>query len=212
MSKNTIEKTLTFDDVLLVPQKSAVLPKEVDCSTHLTRNIKLNIPVMSAAMDTVTESDMAIALARQGGIGVIHKNLSIEEQALMVDKVKRYESGMIKNPITLDQGKSIGDAKQLMEQYSIGGLPVLAEGKLVGIITKRDIRFESDLSVLVKDRMTAKNLVTVQMDTSNDEAKKILQKHRIERLLVVDGDDNLAGLITVKDLTKKRRISQFFKR
>ncbi|MDG2188135.1 MAG: IMP dehydrogenase, partial [Candidatus Marinimicrobia bacterium] len=112
MSKNTIEKTLTFDDVLLVPQKSAVLPKEVDCSTNLTRNIKLNIPVMSAAMDTVTESDMAIALARQGGIGVIHKNLSIEEQALMVDKVKRYESGMIKNPITLDQGKSIGDAKQ----------------------------------------------------------------------------------------------------
>ena len=136
MSKNTIEKTLTFDDVLLVPQKSAVLPKEVDCSTNLTRNIKLNIPVMSAAMDTVTESDMAIALARQGGIGVIHKNLSIEEQALMVDKVKRYESGMIKNPITLDQSKSIGDAKQLMEQYSIGGLPVLAEGKLVGIITK----------------------------------------------------------------------------
>ena len=195
MSKNTIEKTLTFDDVLLVPQKSAVLPKEVDCSTNLTRNIKLNIPVMSAAMDTVTESDMAIALARQGGIGVIHKNLSIEEQALMVDKVKRYESGMIKNPITLDQSKSIGDAKQLMEQYSIGGLPVLAEGKLVGIITKRDIRFESDLNVLVKDRMTAKNLVTVQMDTSNDEAKKILQKHRIERLLVVDSDDNLAGLI-----------------
>ena len=175
MSKNTIEKTLTFDDVLLVPQKSAVLPKEVDCSTNLTRNIKLNIPVMSAAMDTVTESDMAIALARQGGIGVIHKNLSIEGQALMVDKVKRYESGMIKNPITLDQGKSIGDAKQLMEQYSIGGLPVLAEGKLVGIITKRDIRFESNLSVLVKDRMTAKNLVTVQMDTSNDEAKKILR-------------------------------------
>ena len=125
MSKNTIEKTLTFDDVLLVPQKSAVLPKEVDCSTYLTRNIKLNIPVMSAAMDTVTESDMAIALARQGGIGVIHKNLSIEQQALMVDKVKRYETGMIKNPITLDQSKSIGDAKQLMEQYSIGGLPVL---------------------------------------------------------------------------------------
>ena len=158
---------------------------------------------MSAAMDTVTESDMAIALARQGGIGVIHKNLSIEQQALMVDKVKRYESGMIKNPITLDQSKSVGDAKQLMEQYSIGGLPVLAKGKLVGIITKRDIRFESDLTILVKDRMTAKNLVTVRTETSNDEAKKILQKHRIERLLVVDGDDNLAGLITVKDLTKK---------
>ena len=124
MSKNTIEKTLTFDDVLLVPQKSSVLPKEVDCSTSLTKNIKLNIPVMSAAMDTVTESDMAIALARQGGIGVIHKNMSIEQQALMVDKVKRYESGMIKNPITLDESKPVGDAKQLMDQYSIGGLPV----------------------------------------------------------------------------------------
>ena len=203
MSKDTIKKTLTFDDVLLVPQKSSVLPKEVDCSTHLTKNIELNIPVMSAAMDTVTESDMAIALARQGGIGVIHKNLSIEEQALMVDKVKRYESGMIQNPITLDQSKSIGEAKKLMDQYSIGGLPVLAKDKLVGIITKRDIRFESDLTVLVKNRMTAKNLVTVKSDTTNEEAKKILQKHRIERLLVVDGKDDLAGLITVKDLTKK---------
>ena len=131
MAKNTIKKTLTFDDVLLVPQKSSVLPKEVDCSTFLTKNIKLNIPVMSAAMDTVTESKMAIALARQGGIGVIHKNLTIEEQALMVDKVKRYESGMITNPITLDKNKSIRDAKQLMEQYSIGGLPVLSNNKLV---------------------------------------------------------------------------------
>ena len=203
MAKETIEKTLTFDDVLLVPQRSSVLPKEVDCSTNLTKNIELNIPVMSAAMDTVTESEMAIALARQGGIGVIHKNLSIEEQALMVDKVKRYESGMIQNPITLDQSKSVGEAKQLMDQYSIGGLPVLAKGKLVGIITKRDIRFESDLTVLVKDRMTAKNLVTVKSDTTNEEAKTILQKHRIERLLVVDEKDNLAGLITVKDLTKK---------
>ena len=203
MSKNIIERTLTFDDVLLVPQKSSVLPKEVDCSTSITKNIKLNIPVMSAAMDTVTESDMAIALARQGGIGVIHKNMSIEQQALMVDKVKRYESGMIKNPITLDESKPVGDAKQLMDQYSIGGLPVLAKGKLVGIITKRDIRFESDLSVLVKDRMTSKNLVTVKSNTTNEEAKKILQKHRIERLLVVDSKDNLAGLITVKDLTKK---------
>ena len=211
MSKNTIEKTLTFDDVLLVPQKSSVLPKEVDCSTYLTKNIKLNIPVMSAAMDTVTESDMAIALARQGGIGVIHKNMSIEKQALMVDKVKRYESGMIKNPITLDESKPVGDAKKLMDQYSIGGLPVLAKGKLVGIITKRDIRFESDLNVLVKDRMTVKNLVTVKSDTTNEEAKIILQKHRIERLLVVDNKDNLAGLITVKDLTKNFLILQKIK-
>ena len=200
---NNIEKKLTFDDVLLVPRKSSILPKEVDCSTQLTKKISLNIPVMSAAMDTVTESDMAIALARQGGIGVIHKNLTIKEQALMVDKVKRYESGMIRNPITLDENKTVRDANQLMEQYSIGGLPVLSNNKLVGIITKRDIRFESNLDTLVKDRMTSENLVTVNSETSNDEAKKILQKHRIERLLVVDKNNNLAGLITVKDLTKK---------
>ena len=200
---NNVEKKLTFDDVLLVPRRSSVLPKEVDCSTNLTKNITLNIPVMSAAMDTVTESEMAIALARQGGIGVIHKNLSIEDQALMVDKVKRYESGMIRNPITLDEEKTVRDAKQLMEQYSIGGLPVLSKGKLVGIITKRDIRFEPDLNTLVKNRMTSKNLITVDSDTSNQDAKKILQKHRIERLLVVDKKNNLDGLITVKDLTKK---------
>ena len=200
---NKIEKKLTFDDVLLVPRKSSILPKEVDCSTHLTKNISLNIPIMSAAMDTVTESDMAIALARQGGIGVIHKNLSVEAQALMVDKVKRYESGMIRNPITLDENKTVRDANQLMEQYSIGGLPVLSNNKLVGIITKRDIRFESNLDTLIKDRMTSKNLVTVNSETSNEEAKKILQKHRIERLLVVDKNNNLDGLITVKDLTKK---------
>ncbi len=200
---NNVEKKLTFDDVLLVPRKSSVLPKEVDCSTKLTKNITLNIPIMSAAMDTVTESAMAIALSRQGGIGVIHKNLTIEDQALMVDKVKRYESGMIRNPITLDEGKTIRDAKQLMEQYSIGGLPVLSNGKLVGIITKRDIRFESDLETLVKDRMTSENLITVNSDTSNEDAKKILQEHRIERLLVVDKHNNLDGLITVKDLTKK---------
>lgn len=200
---NNIEKKLTFDDVLLVPRKSSVLPKEVDCATKLTKNITLNIPIMSAAMDTVTESDMAIALARQGGIGVIHKNLSIEDQALMVDKVKRYESGMIRNPITLDDKKTVRDAKQLMDQYSIGGLPVLSKEKLVGIITKRDIRFESNLDTLVKDRMTSKDLITVNSDTSNEDAKKILQKHRIERLLVVDKHNNLDGLITVKDLTKK---------
>ena len=177
---NNVEKKLTFDDVLLVPRKSSVLPKEVDCSTKLTKNITLNIPIMSAAMDTVTESAMAIALSRQGGIGVIHKNLTIEDQALMVDKVKRYESGMIRNPITLDEGKTVGDAKQLMEQYSIGGLPVLSNGKLVGIITKRDIRFESDLETLVKDRMTSENLITVNSDTSNEDAKKILQEHLVQ--------------------------------
>ena len=198
-----IKEALTFDDVTLVPKYSEILPSEVDTSIKLTNNLKLNIPLLSSAMDTVTESEMAFALARQGGIGVIHKNLSIEDQALMVDKVKRYESGMIRNPITLDEEKTVRDAKQLMEQYSIGGLPVLSKGKLVGIITKRDIRFESDLNTLVKDRMTSKNLITVDSDTSNEDAKKILQKHRIERLLVVDKKNNLDGLITVKDLTKK---------
>ena len=197
------KEALTFDDVLVIPMHSDVLPKEVSLKTRFTKNISLNLPFCSAAMDTVTESAMAIALARQGGIGVIHKNLSIEDQALMVDKVKRYESGMIRNPITLDEGKTVRDAKQLMEQYSIGGLPVLSNGKLVGIITKRDIRFESDLDTLVKNRMTSENLITVNSDTSNEDAKKILQEHRIERLLVVDKQNNLDGLITVKDLTKK---------
>ena len=166
---------LTFDDVSLATRYSELLPKDVRIDAKISEEITLSIPIISSDMDTVTESDMAIALARQGGIGVIHKNLSIEDQALMVDKVKRYESGMIRNPITLDEEKTVRDAKQLMEQYSIGGLPVLSKGKLVGIITKRDIRFESDLNTLVKDRMTSKNLITVDSDTSNEDAKKILQ-------------------------------------
>ena len=196
---------LTFDDVLLVPQKSFVLPREVNVSSKLTSSIQLNIPILSAAMDTVTETKMAIALAREGGVGIIHKNLSIEDQASMVAKVKRSESGMIIDPIILDISRTIREAKQLMDQNKISGLPVVKKGKLVGILTNRDIRFETDLNLSVKDRMTSKNLVTVPIGTTLEKAKKILQEHRIEKLLVVDEKGNLAGLITVKDIQKKER-------
>ena len=196
---------LTFDDILLVPQKSSVFPREVNVSSKLTSSIQLNIPILSAAMDTVTETKMAIALAREGGVGIIHKNLSIEDQASMVAKVKRSESGMIMDPIILDISKTIREAKQLMDQNKISGLPVVKKGKLVGILTNRDIRFETDLNLSVKDRMTSKNLVTVPIGTTLEKAKKILQEHRIEKLLVVDEKGNLAGLITVKDIQKKER-------
>ena len=197
------DKALTFDDVLLVPQASDVVPKDVNLKTRLTRKISMNIPLLSAAMDTVTENEMAVSLARQGGIGIIHKNLSIDEQAIMVDRVKRSESGMIANPITLSSEKSINDAKKVMENYHISGLPVVEKGKLVGIITNRDIRFEADGNLSVKDRMTSKNLVTVSEGTTLEDAKKFLQQHRIEKLLVVNNKGNLAGLITVKDIQKK---------
>ena len=197
------DKALTFDDVLLVPQASDVVPKDVNLKTRLTRKISMNIPLLSAAMDTVTENEMAVSLARQGGIGIIHKNLSIDEQAIMVDRVKRSESGMIANPITLSSDKSINDAKKVMENYHISGLPVVEKGKLVGIITNRDIRFEADGNLSVKDRMTSKNLVTVSEGTTLEDAKKVLQHHRIEKLLVVNNKGNLAGLITVKDIQKK---------
>lgn len=196
-------QALTFDDVLLVPQESHILPRDVNLKTRLTNKIKMNIPLLSAAMDTVTESDMAVALAREGGIGIIHKNLSIEDQSLMVDRVKRSESGMIVNPVTLTIDKTIRDAKNVMNNYHISGLPVVKDGKLVGIITNRDIRFEKDDNLLVRDRMTSKKLVTVKKGTTLDEAKEVLQQHRIEKLLVVDDDGNLAGLITVKDIQKK---------
>ena len=197
------DKALTFDDVLLVPKASDVIPKDVNLQTRLTRKISMNIPLLSAAMDTVTENEMAVSLARQGGIGIIHKNLSIDEQANMVDRVKRSESGMIANPITLSSDKSINDAKKVMENYHISGLPVVEKGKLVGIITNRDIRFEADGNLSVKDRMTSKNLVTVSEGTTLEDAKKVLQQHRIEKLLVVNDKGNLAGLITVKDIQKK---------
>ncbi|MFL3045365.1 MAG: IMP dehydrogenase [Candidatus Neomarinimicrobiota bacterium] len=195
----------TFDDVLLVPQASNVLPRDVILSTNLTNDISLNIPLLSAAMDTVTESAMAIALAREGGMGVIHKNLSISDQVDMVDKVKRSESGMIMNPLILTPEKTIREAKEMMGHYHISGLPVVEEGKLIGIITNRDIRFETNLNLNVKDRMTTDNLVTVPVGTTLEKAKDILQRHRIEKLLVVDEDGSLAGLITVKDIQKKEQ-------
>jgi IMP dehydrogenase len=199
------ESSFTFDDVLLVPQSSFVLPEETDLTTRLTKDIKLNIPVLSAAMDTVTESAMAISMAREGGLGIIHKNCSIEAQKAMVDRVKRSESGMILKPITVDPNSSIYNAKSIMSEYKISGLPVVDKGKLVGIITNRDIRFEKDGDLLVSSRMTSKNLVTVPENTSLLKAERLLQKHRIEKLLVVNDIGNLIGLITVKDIKKKEQ-------
>lgn len=196
---------LTFDDVLLVPQESSVLPRDVQLVTQLTNNINMNIPILSAAMDTVTESQMAIALAREGGVGVIHKNLSISAQKNMVDRVKRSESGMIINPITLTIGSTIGDAKRIMAQYKISGLPVVDGIKLLGIITNRDIRFETDNSLSVIERMTKEGLITVPTGTSLEKSKALLQQHRIEKLLVVDNKGNLTGLITVKDIQKNEQ-------
>ncbi|MED5316481.1 MAG: IMP dehydrogenase [Candidatus Neomarinimicrobiota bacterium] len=194
---------LTFDDILLVPRKSSILPRDVELKTRLTGKIELNIPIISAAMDTVTESTMAIALARAGGLGVIHKNLSIDDQASMVDRVKRSESGMILNPVTVGPASTIAEAKKIMTQFKISGLPVVDKDKLAGIITNRDIRFHMDDSLSVDSQMTSKNLVTVPTGTSLEKAKEILQKHRIEKLLVVDENGNLTGLITVKDIQKK---------
>jgi IMP dehydrogenase len=194
---------LTFDDVLLIPAKSEVLPKEVDVSTSIAKGIKLNIPILSAAMDTVTESKLAIALAREGGMGVVHKNMSITRQQAEVDKVKRSESGMIVDPITLPPDKLIGDALEVMRKFSISGIPITKRGKLVGILTNRDLRFEKDLNKKIGMVMTKKKLVTVPEGTTLDQAKELLHKHRIEKLLIVDKKRNLKGMITVKDIMKK---------
>lgn len=193
----------TFDDVLLVPAKSSVLPGQIDLKTRLTNSIGLNIPLLSSAMDTVTESAMAIAMARQGGIGMIHKNLSIEEQASEVDKVKRSESGMIVDPITLSPDHSIGAALETMEKFSISGIPITRDGKLVGILTNRDLRFHRDPTVRIDEVMTKENLITVAEGTDLEQAKELLHKHRIEKLLVVDSEQNLKGMITVKDIMKR---------
>ena len=198
-----MKEALTFDDVLLVPQLSSILPKDVDITSRLTRNIQLNIPLISAAMDTVTESQMAIAMAREGGMGVIHKNLSIENHAKEVDRVKRSESGMILDPVTITSRKTIREALDIMAHFHISGVPVVNDGKLVGILTNRDIRFETNLELLVSDRMTGKNLITVKKGTTLNEAKSVLQEHRIEKLLVIDDEGILCGLITVKDILKK---------
>jgi IMP dehydrogenase len=198
---------LTFDDVLLVPRHSTVLPSQVDVSTRLTRRIRLNVPLVSAAMDTVTESRLAIAMAQHGGIGIIHKNLSIEEQASEVDRVKRSESGMIVNPITLSPQHRIHEALELMRKYRISGVPITAdgrtEGRLVGILTNRDLRFETRTDRPIGEVMTRENLITVPVGTTLEEAKAILHRHKVEKLLVVDADYRLKGLITVKDIQKQ---------
>jgi IMP dehydrogenase len=202
MRESKFREALTFEDVLLVPQKSEVLPSQVDISTSLTRNIRLNIPIVSAGMDTVTESQLAIAIAQLGGIGVVHRNLSAEAQAEEVDKVKRSEAGMIVDPITMGPERPIRDALALMEKYRISGVPVTVDGKLVGILTNRDLRFETRMDLPISEVMTKEDLITVPVGTTLDEARKLLHEHRVEKLLVVDEHYQLKGLITVKDIQK----------
>lgn len=205
LANKIIFEALTFDDVLLVPSYSEVLPKEVDITSQLTRNIKLNAPIVSAAMDTVTESTLAIAMAREGGIGVIHKNMSIEEQAKQVKTVKRAENGMIYDPITIRPNANVGDALTLMKEYKIGGIPVVdGQHKLVGIVTNRDLRFEHELRRPIKEIMTRENLVTTSQQTTLEMAADILQNYKIEKLPVVDDNYKLIGLITYKDITKAK--------
>ncbi|MBD5361569.1 MAG: IMP dehydrogenase [Bacteroides sp.] len=196
---------LTFDDVLLIPAYSEVLPRDVELTTKFSRNITLNVPLISAAMDTVTEAPLAIAIAREGGIGVIHKNMSIAEQARQVHAVKRAENGMIYDPVTIKRGSTVGDALAIMEEYHIGGIPVVDDDKkLVGIVTNRDLRFESDLNRPVDEVMTKENLVTTSQSTDLEEAARILQRHKIEKLPVVDSEGRLLGLVTYKDITKAK--------
>ncbi|HUU51111.1 MAG TPA: IMP dehydrogenase, partial [Nitrospinota bacterium] len=205
MLEDKIPTALTFDDVLLLPDKSKVLPREVDISTSLTKKIRLNVPLLSAPMDTVTESRLAIALAQEGGIGIIHKNLSVEEQAYEVDKVKRSESGMIVDPITMSPDQRIAEALGIMSKYRISGIPITQGKKLVGILTNRDLRFETNLNKRVSDLMTKDNLITVPEGTTLEQSVKLLHNNRIEKLLVVDKKYNLKGLITIKDIEKRKR-------
>ncbi len=206
MNSKIFYEGLTFDDILLIPARSEVLPRDVDISSNLTRLVKLNVPFLSAAMDTVTESQMAIAMAAQGGIGIIHKNMTIEKQADEVDKVKRSESGMIVNPITLSPEHSIKDAEDLMSKYHISGIPIVDEkSKLVGILTNRDLRFEHNRNLSVYELMTKENLVTAPLGTTLEEAQTILHRHRIEKLPVVDKKGIIKGLITYKDILKKKK-------
>jgi IMP dehydrogenase len=203
MVPHTIPEGLTFDDVLLLPARSAVVPAQTDTRTWLTRKIALNIPVVSAAMDTVTESHLAIALAQQGGIGLVHRSMSIERQAEEVDRVKRSESGMIVDPVTVEPEQKIADALEVMRRYRISGVPVTKNGRLVGILTNRDLRFETRFDLPIENVMTKENLITVAVGTTLEEAEAILHRHRVEKLLVVDDQYNLKGLITVKDIQKK---------
>lgn len=205
MLEDEVREGFTFDDLLLVPAESGILPKDVDISTSLTNNITLNIPLVSAAMDTVTESRAAICVAQEGGIGIIHRNMGIERQALEVDKVKKSESGMIVDPITIEPEQKVSDALDLMSRYKISGVPVVRGRRLVGILTNRDLRFETNLGQPVSDVMTKENLITVSKNISLEDSKKLLHKHRIEKLLVVDDEYNLSGLITIKDIEKIRK-------
>lgn len=201
-----LTKAITFDDILLVPAKSKVLPRDVKIHSRLTKNIRLNIPVLSAAMDTVTESELAIALAREGGIGILHKNMSIDKQASEVDRVKRSESGMIQDPITLSPNHTVGDANVLMERYQISGFPIVNDRNiLIGILTNRDLRFEPNHRIKVSELMTKHNLVTAPVGTTLTQAEKILQKHKIEKLPVVDKNNRIKGLITFKDIQKRKK-------
>jgi IMP dehydrogenase len=208
MLDDHVREALTFDDLLMVPAESAVLPGDVDTATRLTNRISLNIPIVSAAMDTVTEATTAICMAREGGIGFIHRNMSIERQAIEVDKVKKSESGMIVDPITIEPDQRVHQALELMNKYRISGVPVVREGRLVGILTNRDLRFETDLDQPVADVMTKENLVTVSANITLEESKKLLHKHRIEKLLVVDDAYRLKGLITIKDIEKIKKYPQ----
>lgn len=205
MLDGKVELALTFDDLLLIPAASSVLPKDVDTTTILTNHITINIPIVSAAMDTVTESSTAICMAQEGGIGIIHRNMSIERQVTEVDKVKKSESGMVVDPITIGPEQRVLDALELMNKYRISGVPVVKNRKLVGILTNRDLRFETDLEQPVANVMTKDNLVTVSSSITLEESKKLLHKHRIEKLLVVDDEYNLKGLITIKDIEKIKK-------
>jgi IMP dehydrogenase len=199
-----VPEALTFDDVLLLPARSAVVPANTNTQTHISRNIPLNIPIISAAMDTVTESHMAIAMAQQGGLGIIHRNLTVEQQANEVDKVKRSESGMIVDPVTMSPDAKVSDALEVMQKYKISGVPITQkDGRLVGILTNRDLRFETRFDIPIDRVMTKKNLITVPVGTTLEQAEEILHEHRVEKLLVVDDKYNLKGLITVKDIQKK---------
>ena len=203
MIPDLIQEGLTFDDVLLQPAHSEITPAEAETNTRLTRNIHLNIPIVSAAMDTVTEAHMAIALSQQGGIGIIHRNMPIDKQAEQVDRVKRSESGMIVDPVTIEPERSISEALELMSRFRISGVPVTKNGKLVGILTNRDLRFETRYDLPISEVMTKESLITVPVGTTLEDARQILHKHRVEKLLVVDDNFALKGLITVKDIQKK---------
>src|SRR6202167_4342269 len=203
MLAENLPEALTFDDVLLIPAFSEVVPAQVSTQTQLTRSIVLNTPLLSSAMDTVTESRMAIAMAQQGGIGIVHRNLTIADQAGEIDKVKRSESGMIVDPVTIEPDQPIAAALEVMRRYKISGVPVTRGKKLVGILTNRDLRFETRTDIPINDVMTKENLITVAVGTTLEDAEKILHQHRVEKLLVVNGDYELKGLITVKDIQKK---------